>query len=161
MSWTVAVGVDTHKQTHTACALDALGRPLGALSIRVNADGYRGVGVVFLLQKNWPDAIPPLEKAVLIEPENIQGHIWLAQAYSNSGDVDKAKGEFNKVFDIDPNNQDAVRGMDYIRKYEEQKAMKAAKAGSGTQGSASQTEAPKQGTTVKKGGAAKKSGATP
>ena len=127
----------------------------------VNADGYRGVGVVLLLQRNWPDAIPPLEKAVQIEPENIQGHIWLAQAYSNSGEIDKAKNEFNKVFDIDPNNADAVRGMDYIRKYEEQKALKAAKAAGATQGSASQTDAPKQGTTVKKGGAARKSGATP
>ncbi len=125
-----------------------------------NADGYRGVGVVLLLQKNWPDAIPPLEHAIQIEPENIQGHIWLAQAYSNSGEIDKAKTEFNKVFDIDPNNADAVRGMDYIRKYEEQKALKAAKAAA-TQGSASETEAPKQGTVVKKSGAAKKSGATP
>jgi tetratricopeptide (TPR) repeat protein len=127
----------------------------------VNADGYRGVGVVLLLQKNWPDAIPPLEHAVQIEPENIQGHIWLAQAYSNSGEIDKAKIEFNKVFDIDPNNPDAVRGMDYIRKYEEQKALKAAKAGNATQGSASQTDAPKQGTAVKKVGAAKKQGTTP
>jgi tetratricopeptide (TPR) repeat protein len=127
----------------------------------VNADGYRGVGVVLLLQKNWPDAIPPLEHAIQIDPENIQGHIWLAQAYSNSGEIDKAKAEFNKVFDIDPNNQDAVRGMDYIRKYEEQKALKAAKAASGTQGSASQTDAPKQGTAVKKGGAAKSKAATP
>ncbi|HYQ88001.1 MAG TPA: tetratricopeptide repeat protein, partial [Candidatus Binatia bacterium] len=118
-------------------------------------------GVVFLLQKNWPDAIPPLEHAVQIDPQNIQGHIWLAQAYSNSGELDKAKAEFNKVFDIDPNNQDAVRGMDYIRKYEEQKAAKAAKAAGGTQGSASQTDAPKPGTAVKKSGAAKKSGATP
>jgi tetratricopeptide (TPR) repeat protein len=127
----------------------------------VNADAFRGVGVVFLLQKNWPDAIAPLEHAVQIDPGNIQGHIWLAQAYSNSGEIDKAKAEFNKVFDIDPNNPDAVRGMDYIRKYEEQKALKASKAGNATQGSASQTDAPKQGTAVKKGGAAKSKGTTP
>jgi tetratricopeptide (TPR) repeat protein len=126
-----------------------------------NADAYRGVGVVYLLQKNWPDAIPPLERASQIEPEHIQGLIWLAQAYSNSGEIDKAKATFNKVFDIDPNNAQAAQGMNYIRKYEEQKALKASKAGAATQGSASQTDAPKQGTAVKPGGAAKKSGATP
>ena len=59
----------------------------------VNADAFRGVGVVLLLQKNWPDAIPPLEHAIQIDPQNIQGHIWLAQAYSNSGEIDKAKGD--------------------------------------------------------------------
>jgi transposase len=41
MSWTVAVGVDTHKHTHAACALDPQGRPLGTLTIGSNADGYR------------------------------------------------------------------------------------------------------------------------
>src|SRR4051794_23488785 len=41
MSWTVAIGVDTHKQTHTAAALDWLGRPLGALSIEADLAGYR------------------------------------------------------------------------------------------------------------------------
>lgn len=29
MTWTVAIGVDTHKQTHTAVALDRLARELG------------------------------------------------------------------------------------------------------------------------------------
>jgi transposase len=40
MSWTAAIGVDTHKQTHTAYALDRLGRPLGTLEIRADAGGY-------------------------------------------------------------------------------------------------------------------------
>src|SRR3954451_14217869 len=41
MSWTVAIGVDTHKHSHTACALDALGRPLGALTIATDGHCYR------------------------------------------------------------------------------------------------------------------------
>jgi len=41
MSWTVAIGVDTHKHSHTAYALDQLGRPLGTLTIRTTRDGYR------------------------------------------------------------------------------------------------------------------------
>ncbi len=104
-----------------------------------NAEAYRGSGVVLLLQKNWPDAITPLELAVKIEPENLQGHIWLAQAYSNSGQIDKAKAEFNKAIDIDPNNAEAARGLGFIRKYEEQKAAKAAAAASKAAGGATGT----------------------
>lgn len=118
----------------------------------VNAEAYRGGGVVLLLQKNWGDAIPYLERGVQLEPENLQGHIWLAQAYSNSGEVAKAKSEFNKAIDIDPNNRDAARGLELIRKYEQQKAMK--------QSGAKAEDAP-TGDSAKQAGAAKKSGATP
>jgi transposase len=41
MSWTVAVGVDTHKHSHTACALDQQGRSLAVIEIAATADGYR------------------------------------------------------------------------------------------------------------------------
>jgi len=109
-----------------------------------NAEACRGAGVVLLLQKNWPEAVGYLERGVQLEPENLQGHVWLAQAYSNSGDISKAKIEFNKALDIDPNNKDASRGLELIRKYEQQKALKksgatpsgaapsAAKSGGGT-----------------------------
>jgi tetratricopeptide (TPR) repeat protein len=117
-----------------------------------NAEANRGAGLVLLLQKNWGDAIPYLEKGTQLDPQNIQGHIWLAQAYSNAGDVAKAKAEFNKVFDIDPNNPEAAKGLELIRKYEQQKAMK--------QSAAPKGQAPKKGESAIKSGAAK-SGTTP
>ncbi len=40
ISWTVAIGVDTHKDTHTASAFDRLGRPLGRLQIAAANGGY-------------------------------------------------------------------------------------------------------------------------
>jgi tetratricopeptide (TPR) repeat protein len=108
-----------------------------------NAEAHRGLGVVRLLQKRWGDAVPPLQRAIELEKDNIQGHIWLAQAYSNSGQVNEAKAEFNKAIDIDPNNADASRGLELIRKYE---AQKAAKAAAGSAKAASE----KSGGTVKK-----------
>jgi len=121
-----------------------------------NAEAQRGAGVVLLLQKNWADAIPYLEKAAQQEPENIQGHIWLAQAYSNSGDIAKAKTEFNKVFEYDPNNKEAAKGLDYIRKYEAAKAAKGAKPAEAPKGGAAKAaEAPK-GEAASKSGAVKK-----
>jgi transposase len=40
MEWTVAIGVDTHKQTHTAVALDRVGRQLGSCTIEATSAGY-------------------------------------------------------------------------------------------------------------------------
>jgi transposase len=43
MQWTVAVGVDTHKNVHVAVALDALGVELGSREIVATAAGYRSL----------------------------------------------------------------------------------------------------------------------
>lgn len=40
MQWTVAIGVDTHKDTHVAVALDRLGRRLGQCEIATTSAGY-------------------------------------------------------------------------------------------------------------------------
>jgi transposase len=41
MRWTVAVGVDTHKDVHVAVAFDALGVELGSREVAATEDGYR------------------------------------------------------------------------------------------------------------------------
>jgi|SRR5581483_264723 len=40
MSWTVAVGVDSHKHAHAVVVLDRLGRELGRRLLAVSASGY-------------------------------------------------------------------------------------------------------------------------
>ena len=40
MEWTVAIGVDTHKRTHLAVALDRLGRQVGRCEIEATSAGY-------------------------------------------------------------------------------------------------------------------------
>lgn len=40
ISWTVAIGVDTHKDIHTASAFDLVGRWLGRFEIRASGAGY-------------------------------------------------------------------------------------------------------------------------
>lgn len=40
MEWTVAIGVDTHREAHVAVAVDRLGRQLGALEFRVDERGF-------------------------------------------------------------------------------------------------------------------------
>ena len=41
MEWTVAIGVDTHKDVHVAVALDAIGGQLDSQEIPTTAAGYR------------------------------------------------------------------------------------------------------------------------
>jgi transposase len=43
MNWTVAIGVDTHRERHSACALDRLGRPLGTFQLAADPAGYRAL----------------------------------------------------------------------------------------------------------------------
>lgn len=40
MDWTVAIGVDTHRDLHVAVALDRLGRRLGSLEFAVDEQGF-------------------------------------------------------------------------------------------------------------------------
>jgi transposase len=43
MSWTVAIGIDTHRDRHSACALDPLGRALGEFELAATPSGYRAL----------------------------------------------------------------------------------------------------------------------
>jgi transposase len=43
MQWTVAIGVDTHKEVHVAVALDPLGAELDSLEIATAPAGYRSL----------------------------------------------------------------------------------------------------------------------
>lgn len=85
-----------------------------------NADAWRGAGLAYLLQKDCTNADPYFEKAVKLDPEHVQGRVWLAQSYSQCGELAKAKEEFNNVLTRDPTNSQAGRGLELIRKYEDQ-----------------------------------------
>src|SRR6266540_832722 len=43
MEWTVAIGVDTHKDVHVAVALDRFGARLGSREIETTESGYRSL----------------------------------------------------------------------------------------------------------------------
>ncbi len=49
----IVVGIDTHKHTHTAVALNALGARLGAMTVPVSHDGYRRI-------ETWARAFGPV-----------------------------------------------------------------------------------------------------
>ena len=58
------------------------------------ADAYLGLGMSFLAQKNYAEAVAPLEKAVKLQPANPAGHYSLATAYARTGRKEDAEREF-------------------------------------------------------------------
>jgi len=57
-------------------------------------DAYLGLGQSLIATKKFPEAIPPLEAAVKLEPANPAAHYNLATAYSRSGKKAEADKEF-------------------------------------------------------------------
>jgi tetratricopeptide (TPR) repeat protein len=58
------------------------------------ADAYLGLGMSLLAEKNYADAVTPLEAAVKLQPENPAAHYSLATAYARTGRKEDAEREF-------------------------------------------------------------------
>ncbi|HLQ65964.1 MAG TPA: tetratricopeptide repeat protein [Candidatus Limnocylindrales bacterium] len=91
-----------------------------------NGDAVRGAGLALLLLDNCNDALQWLARGTALEPEHVQGHIWLAQGYLKCKDVPRGKIEFNRVIEIDPTNKQASDGLALIRKFEDAQQKRAA-----------------------------------
>lgn len=98
-----------------------------------NADAIRGAGLSYLLMDNCANALQWLGRGTQVDPEHVQGRIWLAQGYLKCKDIPKAKIEFNRALEIDPTNKQASDGLALIRKYEE--SQRKAASSSSTSGS--------------------------
>ncbi len=102
-----------------------------------SGDAYRGAGLAVLLMDNCSGAQSYFERATALEPQHVQGHVWLAQTYSKCLDQTRAKMEFNKALEIDPTNREASRGLEIIRKWEQQKLQQQQKQKGSSSGGAS------------------------
>lgn len=58
------------------------------------ADADLGLGMSLLAEKNFADAVTPLETAVKLQPENPAAHYGLATAYARTGRKEDADREF-------------------------------------------------------------------
>jgi tetratricopeptide (TPR) repeat protein len=58
------------------------------------ADAYLGLGMSLLGQKEYSQAVSPLEKAVKMQPANPAAHYSLATAYARTGRKEEAEREF-------------------------------------------------------------------
>lgn len=97
-----------------------------------SADAQRGAGLSLLLMDRCGDAAPYFTQATQMDPENVQGHVWLGQTYVKCKDLSRAKDEFNRALEIDPTNAQASQGLQLLRDFEaKQQARAAAQAAGG------------------------------
>jgi cytochrome c-type biogenesis protein CcmH/NrfG len=56
-----------------------------------------------------------LERAVTVDPQHVQGWVWLAQAYQNSGNRAKATEAYNRALQLNPSQPDALKGLKMLK----------------------------------------------
>jgi tetratricopeptide (TPR) repeat protein len=57
---------------------------------------HAALGSLFLQQHEYPEAVPELEKATILSPDNADLQVGLGRAYLNTGERDKALAAFDK-----------------------------------------------------------------
>jgi tetratricopeptide (TPR) repeat protein len=63
----------------------------------------RQLGYYLLLEKNYTDALPKLERAVSINEQDALAWLWYGQGLQNSGSKAKACEAYNRALALDPN----------------------------------------------------------
>lgn len=80
-------------------------------------DAYRYLSVGHLLDKNWGSALDTLTKAVAFKPQDIEMHLYRAQALFALNRKVEAKKEFETVLQMEPANKNARKGLDLLAQY--------------------------------------------
>ena len=97
---------DARREFQAVAGLDS-SSSLGAIA-------RQRVGYYLLLEKNWSGAVEQLEASVRIDPKQPQSWVWLGQGYQNSGQKQKAIEAYRKALELDPNNNDAKKGLQQL-----------------------------------------------
>jgi tetratricopeptide (TPR) repeat protein len=78
------------------------------------AKSYRQLGYYALMRKDWAEAIPSLEHAVALDPDDAMGWLWLAQGHHNAGHRQNAEKAYRRVLALDPGSVSAKRGLEVL-----------------------------------------------
>lgn len=85
-----------------------------AALVRPTGDDLKIVALDYVLLDDYPDAIKWLEKAVALDPENVDAWYYLGRACYTKGRRDEAWKAFVKVLDLDPQNVKAKNNIGLI-----------------------------------------------
>ena len=89
--------------------LNGLSRQPGYMSARVS------LGKVYLEKKMIAEAKEEFEKVISAIPDNLFAHKKLAEIYRDSGDKDRAKGEYRIVLKLNPVDEDAMSNLETLQ----------------------------------------------
>jgi len=110
------LGVVYDEQKRTADAQNAFQRSVQLDSTsKLSATAFAQLGFYRLLGKDWSGAVGLLERAVTIDAQNVQGWVWLGQAYQNSGNRAKATEAYNRALQLNPSQPDALKGLKMLK----------------------------------------------
>lgn len=94
-----------------------------------NAATHHGLGLIYYLHGgDFEKSLAELEKAVELEPENVTYRLDWAKALTTVAPLEedpekmmellrKAKDEFEKVLELDPENQEALKQLSYLAEW--------------------------------------------
>jgi tetratricopeptide (TPR) repeat protein len=75
------------------------------------ADSYKYIALTHLSDRKWNEALEFLNKAIELDPKDINLLIYRAQTFAAMSRKDEARKEFERVLRIDPKNPDAIKGI--------------------------------------------------
>jgi tetratricopeptide (TPR) repeat protein len=79
-----------------------------------NVDAWRGLGYSLLNQGRSGEAASALRRADGLDPGNVQGLMWLGQAYGMAGELERAAETFRRVLKISPASAEAQENLDQV-----------------------------------------------
>ncbi|GBC98944.1 hypothetical protein HRbin17_01463 [bacterium HR17] len=83
-----------------------------------NAAAHCGLGLVYCFHGGrFDESVEELRKAVELAPANISYRLHLAKTLTMLGMYEEAKAEFEKVLEIDPENEEATKQLAYFAEW--------------------------------------------
>lgn len=83
-----------------------------------NAAAHCGLGLVYCFHEGrFEESIEELRKAVELAPDNVTYRLHLAKTLTMLGMYEEAKGEFEKVLELDPENEEATKQLGYFAEW--------------------------------------------
>ena len=102
-------GMRLYKEGKTKDAIEAFQQ---VVNINLNSFlAYYYLGICLNADRRYGEAIDPLKIALDLQPDYIQAHIALADAYLKQGDAGEARAEYLRALDLQPNFAPAYDGL--------------------------------------------------
>jgi len=102
-------GMRLYKEGKIKDAIDAFQQ---VVNINLNSFlSYYYLGICLNADRRYGEAIDPLKIALDLQPDYIQAHIALADAYLKQGDAAEARAEYLRALDLQPNFAPAYDGL--------------------------------------------------
>jgi tetratricopeptide (TPR) repeat protein len=104
--------IDSFAQARRECeTVVALEKKDPTISKAELAEAHGLIGLAFLLEKKYPEALEALNASIRFVDNDPQTRLWRAQTYALSGKREEAIAEYRVVLRLDPKNETAKKDL--------------------------------------------------